>query len=386
MDTALTERHRAAFGHDPQVVTAAPGRVNLIGEHTDYNDGFVLPMAIDRQVQVAASRGPDRKLDMFSVDLDERVTVDLGKLGVSEKHAWANYPMGVVHVLAQEGIQPGGLELTISGDVPQGAGLSSSAALEVACALAVVKLTGFDVEGPVLARMAQRAECEFVGVRCGIMDQFVSRLAIEDHALLIDCRSLQFRPVRLPLDGLCVLVTDSNTPRRLADSAYNQRRAECEAGLRALQGVRPGSALRDYELADLQALAGRLDPMVLDRCQHVIEENERVLAAELALSAGDLVGFGRLMNASHESLRDLFEVSCPELDWLVERARETPGVLGSRMTGAGFGGCTVSLIRESATEAYAGAISAYPEKFGHAADVLMTRPAPGARVVFPSDL
>jgi len=225
--------------------------------------------------------------------------------------------MGVVHVLAQEGMRAGGLELTISGDVPQGAGLSSSAALEVACALAVVELHGWSVEGPALARMAQRAECE--------------------------------------------------------------------AGLRVLQGVRPGTALRDYSQTDLEAMAGRLDSTLFDRCRHVIEENERVLAAERALSAGDLVGFGRLMNASHESLRDLFQVACPELDWLVQRARETPGVLGSRMTGAGFGGCTVSLICESATEAYASAIAAYPIEFGQAADVLAFRPAPGARVVIPSD-
>ncbi|HOX43820.1 MAG TPA: galactokinase [Myxococcota bacterium] len=379
----ITRRHLAEFGRWPELVVAAPGRVNLIGEHTDYHEGHVLPMAIERVVRAAASRRPDRVLGLCSVDYGSRLEVPLDRLARDPAHPWADYPRGVVRVMSQAGHALGGLELTLEGDVPQGSGLSSSAALEVASALAVQELFGLVIAPEELARLAQRAEVEFIGVRCGIMDQLISRLGQAGAALLIDCRSLTHRRVPLALGGFCFLITNSNAPRTLAGSAYNQRRDECQRGLRALQRLRPGgAALRDYGPAEVRAAAGDMGRLAARRCLHVTEENQRTLEAAEALGQGDLAAFGRLMNASHDSLRDQYEVSSPELDFLVEQARQTEGVLGARLTGAGFGGCTVTLLEAGAVPAYeARVLPAYERRFGRRAEVLASRPGPGARVL-----
>ena len=378
---SLIAKHRQVFHTDPVLVGKAPGRVNLIGEHTDYNDGFVFPMAIEQRVQVAASPRPDRKIRLHSLDYEETSGADLDGLTCSSTGEWANYPLAVAAILQQEGYALSGFELTLEGNVPQGSGLSSSAALEVASALALQGLFALEIPGEKLARLAQRAESEFVGVHCGIMDQFISRLAEQGSALLLDCRTLAYRQVPLQLGDACLAVTNTHKPRQLSASAYNERRTECQTGVAALGQLRAGTALRDYSLEDLRAVSSQLSPAVRRRCQHVIGENQRVLSAERALLEGDLPGFGRLMNASHESLRDLYEVSCDELDYLVERAWECPGVYGSRMTGAGFGGCTVTLLEKSAVLAYQEAITGYQKRFGRIAEVLITLPSPGAHLV-----
>ncbi len=377
----LIEQHRQIFSADPLLVGVAPGRVNLIGEHTDYNDGFVFPMAIEQRVQVAASRRSDRKIRLHSLDYEETVEADLGRLVRSATQDWANYPLAVASVLLGEGHPLSGFELTLEGNIPQGSGLSSSAALEVASGLALQGLFGLEIPGVKLAQLAQRAESEFVGVHCGIMDQFVSRLAEPGAALLLDCRTLDYRQVALQLRDACIAVTNTNKPRQLAASAYNERRSECQAGVEKLKRLHPGTALRDYTLEDLRAISSQVSPVVRKRCQHVIGENRRVLQAERALLGGDLAEFGRLMNASHESLRDLYQVSCDELDYLVELAWDCPGVYGARMTGAGFGGCTVTLLETASVPAYQQAISGYQKRFGRSAELLLTLPSQGAHLV-----
>jgi galactokinase len=379
----IARRHRAEFGRPPELAVAAPGRVNLIGEHTDYHEGFVLPMAIEREVRAVVSRRPDRVLGLCSVDYGERLEVPLDGLARDPAHAWADYPKGVVQVMLQAGHALGGLDLTLEGDVPQGAGLSSSAALEVATALAVQELHRLAIAPEELARLAQRAEVEFIGVRCGIMDQFISRLGQPGAALLLDCRSLAHRRVPLVLGSFCFLIADSRAPRALAGSAYNQRRDECQHGLEALQRLRPGgAALRDYTPDEVRAAAGDMGRLAARRCLHVVEENQRTLEGAEALGRGDLAAFGRLMNASHDSLRDHYQVSSPELDFLVEQARAREGVLGSRLTGAGFGGCTVTLLERGAVPTFeARVLPAYAHRFGRSAEVLASRPGPGARVL-----
>jgi galactokinase len=373
----VAAEHRKAFGQEPQVLASAPGRVNLIGEHTDYNQGFVLPAAIDRRIRVAAGRRPDRRLRLFSLDFSEPCETDLDASGLVRQPGWAAYPAGMIAAMLEAGYALGGMDLTITGDVPLGSGLSSSAALEVACGLAAQTLYGLEIPGARLARLAQRAENHFVGVACGIMDQFISRLGREGHALLIDCRSLDHRLVPLILGDNRLLITNSRVPRRLVSSAYNQRRQECQHGATLLAKARPGTALRDFNAEDVLGCAG-LDDDTRKRCRHVVEENARVLSAEAALLQNDLTGFGALMNASHDSLRDLFEVSCPQLDWLVERARETPGVHGSRMTGAGFGGCTVTLIEQAAIPGYQERLAPYRDCFGFAPELYVCTPSGGA--------
>ena len=376
---AILERHRRETGREPELIVSAPGRVNLIGEHTDYNQGFVLPAAIDRRVLVAASRRHDDLLVCLSLDFDERRQFALSDLRPAAEDGWANYLKGVAGVLRATGQAIAGATLTLTGDVPVGSGLSSSAAVEVAAAFALQQLYGLDLDGLELARVAQRAEREFAGVNCGIMDQFASRMGQGGHALLLDCRSLEFRTVPLHLGTAKLLITNTNVPRKLSSSEYNQRREECQRGLERLQKRRLGTALRDYSPDEV--LSAGLPLILRRRCLHVTAENVRVLEAEAALRRRDLAAFGLLMNRSHESLRDLYQVSCPQLDWLVERAWGTPGVYGSRMTGAGFGGCTVTLLEEEAVEEYRRRIEGYRKAFSLDPDLILCVPSDGARVV-----
>jgi galactokinase len=323
----------------------APGRVNLIGDHTDYNDGFVLPMAIDRSVWIALRPRDDRRVVVYSVDFAERAGFDLdaemsSALTGGERKGWIEYVHGVAWSLRDAGYRLGrGWDGVAAGDVPVGAGLSSSAALELATARAFAGLGGVAWEPIAMARLAQRAENEWVGVNCGIMDQLISAAGVAGYALLIDCRSLETRLVHLPPD-VAVVVLDTATRRGLVDSAYNERRAQCEAAARFF-GVR---ALRDVDSTVFAARAGELDPVIRKRARHVVTENERTLAAATALEGGDAEDVGRLMDESHASLRDDFEVSRPELDTMVRLARSHDGCFGARMTGAGFGGCAVALV------------------------------------------
>ena len=376
----LADRFRAVFGHaGPLRIVRAPGRVNLIGEHTDYNDGFVLPMALEASVHIALVPQDRPVVALWSEQFEERGEFRLDGPPPADVPHWLRYPMKVAEVLAEAGVALRGLRGVVDGDVPVGAGLSSSAAHEVASALALlVAAKPVTPPGPAavvaethglstgrLAALCQQAEHR-VGVRCGIMDQFISLHGRAGHAILLDCRDLSFQAVPLPADRARVVVIDSQVARRLSAGAYNERRSQCEEGVRRLRKFdKRLSALRDVSADLFAAHEAELPDVVRRRCRHVITENARALESAEALRKGDLERFGRLMNSSHDSLRDDYEVSGPELDLLVEMARGMPGVLGSRLTGAGFGGCTVTLARPEAVEPLRRAVLArYPKETG----------------------
>jgi galactokinase len=381
----LIRSHLEEYGQGPNIIAQAPGRVNLIGEHTDYNEGFVLPMAIDYYVRVAVSGRKDQHLRFFSADFKDRKRTSLSNLRFKKEDRWANYPKGIISVLLNRGYEIGGLSFTVMGNIPIGVGLSSSAALEVATAYAAQKLLGIEISGPELARLAQEAENSFVGVQCGIMDQFVSRMAQAGSAMFIDTRTMEYRHIPINLKTVKILITNSSVPRSLVESEYNQRRAECEKCVSLLSTRKAGRSLRDYSAVDLRDSMGLIPETTRKRCLHVVEENERVREADGALQKNDIVSFGKLMNRSHESLRDQYEVSCPELDWLVKRAWETEGVYGSRMTGAGFGGCTVTLIEEQAIPRYEARLEAYERIFSFKPETFVCHPSDGAQIVFQQD-
>lgn len=340
------QRFREAFGREPEFVVRAPGRVNLIGEHTDYNDGFVLPMALGLETSVAGAMRRDGCVRCYSSSFSELAEIDVAGKKAEPGQGWAGYLAGVAAILRQNR-RLWGFDGFVTSSVPIGSGLSSSAALTTAASLAFEAASGFQLAAPERAAACQRAEGVFAGVQCGIMDPFVSSAAEVGHALLLDTRSLETRQVPIP-EGIVVIVADSRKRRGLAGSAYNQRRAECESAASAL-GV---SSLRDANLDLLHDSFGRIGSAELRRARHVVTENKRVLQAVQALEAGDVRAMGRLMDASHDSLRDDYEVSCKELDALTEAARGVEGCFGSRMTGAGFGGCTVSLVAPEAVERF----------------------------------
>ncbi len=373
---ALISRFEQRFGHRPAFLARAPGRVNLIGEHTDYNDGFVLPMAIDREVAVVGAPRDDRRIRLYALNFDDEVGFALDQLQRSEPADWSDYPRGVAWALREAGFDLVGFDGVLYGDVPIGSGLSSSAAIEMAVFMAFAAcqpaLAGLDRVRA--AKLAQRAENAFVGVNCGIMDQFVSALGQAGHALFIDCRSLDYAPVPMP-GGTAVVVVDTAAPRSLAASAYNERRAQCEAAARLL-GV---PALRDLSPEIFAQRRAALPALVAQRAEHVIYENRRVLDAVAALRAGDVATFGRLMNASHDSLRDRYEVSSPELDAVVEIARGVSGVYGARMTGAGFGGCAIAFAEQTAVDALRDAVMReYPARTGRQPSIYVCTANDGA--------
>jgi galactokinase len=330
----------------------APGRVNLIGEHTDYNDGFVMPVAIDLSTVVEISRLEGRKLEVFSENFGDEIQVDLDDKTLAARGHWSDYPVGVAVTLERTGHRLRGARLKIGGEIPIGSGLSSSAAVEVATACALVAHSGLNLNPRELALLCQRAENEFVGARVGIMDQFVSLFGQSQRALMLDCRTLDFRLLPLP-DNVRLIICNTMVTHDLALSAYNERRAQCEEGVKHLARFFPDvRALRDVTLEQLEEYGWALSSVVYRRCRHVITENARVLTAAKALESQDLDGFGELMAGSHASLRDDYEVSCKELDLMVELAREVEGVYGSRMTGGGFGGSTVSLVDSEHVERF----------------------------------
>ena len=330
----------------------APGRVNLIGEHTDYNDGFVMPAAIDAWTWVKVSPLEQRKLQIYSKNFEEEIKVDLDDPNLARRGHWSDYPVGVAAILQKSGHRLRGARLQIRGDVPIGSGLSSSAAIEVATACALAANSELKIDRRELALLCQRAENEFVGAHVGIMDQFISLFGHAQKALMLDCRSLDFKLLPLP-DNVRLLICNTMVKHELAASAYNERRAQCEAGVKHLAQFLPNvTALRDVTLEQLEQFGRDLPDVVYRRCHHVITENARVLAAAHALEHQDLDEFGRLMAESHQSLRDDYEVSCKELDLMVELARQIEGVYGARMTGGGFGGSTVNLVREEHVEEF----------------------------------
>jgi galactokinase len=352
----LAQQFEARFGNAPRIFRA-PGRVNLIGEHTDYNEGFVMPAAVEFSSLVAISPRPDRKLVIESNQFPGDLEFDVDRLPAQRTSTWRDYVLGVALVLRQHGSDLQGANLLVHGNVPIGSGLSSSASIEVASALAFISLDSKRFSLPEIAKLCRQAENEYVGARVGIMDQFVSCMGKAGHALLLDCRSLEFQFAHIPA-GIELVVCNTMVKHDLATGAYNQRRAECEEGVRYFAKADPAiRALRDVSSEMLERIGGELPPTIRKRCTHVIRENQRTLDAARALAEGDLARMGSLMRESHESLRDLYQVSCRELDAMVDAAQGLPGFIGGRMTGGGFGGCTVNLVREENATDFAAQIA-----------------------------
>ena len=416
--SAITQKFEETFGTPPTFIASAPGRVNLIGEHTDYNDGYVFPVAIDKYLNIAARKRSDQKVVLHALDVHASLVGRLEdwKIGSpsfrlsSFPFQWSRYLIGVASLLQASGKKLAGMDAVITGDIPIGAGLSSSAALSVAATLAFLA-AGSEAEAPIsendktaFAALCQRVEHEFAGVKCGIMDQMISLLGQENRALFLDCRSLQYEHVPLNLANHAIAICNTKVKRELAASEYNKRRAECERGVQILRQSLPGiTSLRDIALTDFKKHEEELPPLTQKRCRYVIEENARVVKAVSVLKArsqqtdessppdkGDLGGldeslleFGHLMNASHNGLRDDYQVSCMELDLLTEIARDITGVIGSRMTGAGFGGCTVSIVHRDALETFQRRVTtAYHEKTGIVPEIYLCHVSDGAQVFY----
>lgn len=352
----------------------APGRVNLIGEHTDYNDGLVLPAALDLYCEVRASSRSDSRLNANALNLNASASWDLTAIAAAQPEGdWSDYVAGTAQQLARLGVMIRPLDLEIESSVPLGAGLSSSAALEVAVALALVSFDGDSVQGEALAKACRAAEAEFVGLQCGIMDQFVAVFGREGHALLLDCRTLEHRLIALP-EGVELVLVNSGVRHELALTAYNERRRECHEAARRL-----GKSLRDISVQQWPAVEAKLPEPLRRRARHVVFENQRVLDFVDACGSNDLAALGKLMAASHRSLASDYEVSCVELDFLIETAADLDGVVGCRLTGGGFGGCTVNLVRPKAVASFQSAVSeAYARRFGHTPQIYVCASADGA--------
>jgi galactokinase len=349
---------RERFGANPDFTACAPGRVNLLGEHVDYNDGFVLPAAIDRSTCIAFRKAPDAASTILALDLGHETSFTVAS--IPEKKAadgaalpsWGLYPCGVMWSLGKAGLTTPSMQAVFSSNVPRGAGLSSSASVEVGYAFAWGQLGGWKIPCMELAQLAQRAEVDYVGVNSGIMDQFASACGVRHSALCLDCRSLEWEPVTIP-PGISIVIADTTIRRSLAGSAYNDRHDACIEAVHLLKTVLPGiQSLRDVSLQVFNENASLLSPLIEKRARHVVEEIARTSLGVKYLQEGDVTGFGLLMDQCHASLRDLYEVSSPELDAMVETAQSIPGCLGARLTGAGFGGCTVNLVENGSEEAF----------------------------------
>ena len=362
----IRSQFAATFGDDNHLqVIMAPGRVNLIGEYTDFNEGFVFPMTVDRGVYVGIRARDDQRVRVKSIRFGELIDYRLDDFEKPELGHWSCYVLGVIEELRLLGLVSHGFDAVIDGNLNLGAGLSSSAALETATTLALQSLFDFEMSRVDVATLCQRVEHRYANVMCGIMDQFASGLGRSNHALLLDCRTLSHVNISTNLDKYRIAIISSEVKRELASSAYNDRRLQCEEGVALFRQFDPTIAsLRDVTPDLFDAYGDQLSEIVFQRCRHVITENARVLDASAALAAGDLTEFGRLMTASHNSLRDDFEVSCDELDCLVDIANGTEGVLGSRMTGGGFGGCTVTLIHMDAIETLRANLPPYTDRCG----------------------
>ncbi|MFW6006835.1 MAG: galactokinase [Halanaerobiales bacterium] len=363
---------------------SAPGRVNLIGEHTDYNDGFVLPMAIEKNITMVAQLRDDKKVVAYDVNFEPEMSFDLDNIKKAEENTWINYLMGVAKEIQDRGHELQGMNVVIEGNVPLSSGLSSSAALEVVTGITFENLNEIEIEPVEMALLCQSAENNFVGVNCGIMDQYISRLGKKGHALMIDCRTNEYELVPFTDEKYRIIICNTNVQRELVDSAYNQRREECNqaAAYFAEKLDHEVIALRDVSLIEFEEYKDGLSELETKRAKHVISENDRVKESIEALKEDKFERFGELMIQSHESLRDDYEVSCKELDIMVDLALEVEGTLGSRMTGAGFGGCTVSLVKKEAVNDFKEKVAAgYKQATGIETDIYVSSPADGARVI-----
>jgi len=357
----LKEKFRSLYGTEPLIVRS-PGRVNIIGEHTDYNEGFVLPAAIDKAIYVCVSKRDDDQIHLYAQDFEQTHESSIATVQPSEK-GWPNYILGVVDQLNKNGYSLNGFNLVIDGDVPLGAGLSSSAAVECATVFALNELFDLKIEKLKMVKMAQLAEHTFAGVMCGIMDQFASMFGMKDHVIKLDCRSLEFEYVPLDLKGIKVLLLNTNVKHSLSSSEYNTRRQQCEQGVTWIKQHRSDiNNLRDVTTEMLDEYVAPKDELIYKRCKYVVEENTRLLTGCEDLQRGDIKALGEKMFRTHEGLSKEYEVSCKELDFLVEAVKGNPAVLGSRMMGGGFGGCTINLVKEEAIEELVATISkAYKE-------------------------
>ena len=380
----MQEVFREKFGAAQTHAYFSPGRVNLIGEHTDYNGGHVFPCAISLGTYALVAPRTDGISRLYSMNLPEQGVVQFPMHGAvkSDAYGWANYPIGVVRVMEDAGHRAAhGFDIVLYGTLPNGAGLSSSASIEVLMAVILNDELNLGIDMVELVKFSQKAENEFVGMNCGIMDQFAVGMGKKDCAILLDCNTLSYRYSKLALDGCSIVITNTNKTHSLVTSAYNERRAQCESALKALQKVKPIKALGELTNAEFDAIASAIpDPVERRRARHAVYENNRTLEAVKALEANDVKRFGELMNASHVSLRDDYEVTGPELDTLAELAWQQDGVLGSRMTGGGFAGCTVSIVRDAAIPAFEKNVGdAYTAKIGYAPSFYVANIADGAR-------
>ncbi len=365
----------------------APGRVNLIGDHTDYNGGLVFPAALNMGTYLTVKQHDDADSCRFISENDSAEFLIRKKELSQKRNNWVDYPLGVIKEFTDRGFPVSGLQFHYRGDLPIGAALSSSSSIEMVTAVALNALNGSPFTMLELVQMAQHAENDFVGMNCGIMDQFASGFGKKDCAIALDCNTLEYEHVPLEMRGLKFVIANTNKKRGLVDSAYNQRRSECQQALGIIRAHLPVDCLCQLTMDQFDTVAPYLTGNVLRRARHAVRENENVREAVTALKAGDMVRFGQLMNASHATLRDDYEVTCPELDFLAERAQHFPGVLGSRMTGAGFGGCTVTLIAENQVDAFVETLGkAYEERFGLRADFYVAEIGDGAGVSLLSKL
>lgn len=384
MDTKIfTEQFFKKYGNrdDKPVLFFSPGRVNLIGEHTDYNGGFVFPCALNYGTYLLIRKIQTRTLKFSTINFSEDNEVQLKGLFTSTGKKWVNYPLGVINEFVKKGIALTGLELLYYGDVPNGAGLSSSASIEMVTAVALNDLFSAGIDTLELVKMSQKAENEFVGMNCGIMDQFAVGFGKKDHAIFLNCDTLVFENVPLVLNGFSLIITNTNKRRGLTDSKYNERRSECDRAVELLQAYKPIRNLSELNTGEIAILDKYIkDPVVRKRAKHIISENGRVTEAVKVLKNNDIIRFGELMNLSHDSLKDDYEVTGNELDTLVYEGRKLRGVIGTRMTGAGFGGCTVSIVRKEDTAAFMSELSAaYMKKTGLVPDFYQPEVGDGAR-------
>jgi galactokinase len=376
----LSDEFRRRFGKEPKIFSA-PGRVNLIGEHTDYNQGYVLPIAIQQRTRVAVAPRDDRVIVCHSMNLEEEKSISLDAPARARTGSWLDYVEGMARVLAERGIPIGGAELLIASEVPPGAGLSSSASLELSVGLALCSLSGTTPPAVDLALVGQSVEHEYVGVQCGIMDQLICALGRAGHALLIDCKSLETTQVPIPPFEARIVVCDTRVRHRHADSGYNLRRTECEQAVHLLQQAGMNiDSLSDLGVAQLAAVERHLTPLLLRRVRHVVSENARTRGSVDALRRGHLPGLGRMMTGSHLSLRDDYEVSCPELDFVVEVGLSEASVLGARMTGGGFGGAAILLVKSAGVAALTSTLrKRFSDRFGVEPHLYVTESADGMR-------
>ena len=384
----ITEIFQQKFGHAPTHIVRAPGRVNLLGEHVDYNDGLVMPAAIDRATYVAFSPTDAPQTTLVAADFSEQASFTLTNLSAklqtdnSPLPDWAKYPAGVAWSLTEKNLSVKNMQAVFASDVPRGAGLSSSASVEMAFAIAWQTLGSWSLPPMKMALLGQKAENKYVGVNCGIMDQFASACGVADRLLLLDCRSLEWQTLPIP-ENIAIVIADTSVRRKLTASGYNERRQACEDAVKILSKDLPGiKALRDVSVEDFNRLCDQLPPVVEKRARHVVEEVERSRRAIPLLEQGHIQEFGRIMNECHASLRDLYEVSVPELNAMAEIAQSLPGCFGARLTGAGFGGCTVNLVEKSAVENFAAELSArYKAQTGLKPEIYICHASDGARTI-----